>query len=103
GGGRGGGGPGGVGGVGGLAVTVLCRAETDADGAADASLRALSFATGLAGPAPLEAVVFGLADQVPRDSLAAHGAARAYLIEPGHIGGYAPPGRARARARPARA
>jgi electron transfer flavoprotein alpha subunit len=71
-------------------VTVLCLAETDADGAADASLRALSFAAGLAGPAPLAAVVFGPADQVPRGSLAAHGAARAYLIEPGHTGGYAP-------------
>ena len=79
-------------------MTVLCLAETDADGAADASLRALSFATGLAGPAPLAAVVFGLADQVPRDSLAAHGAARAYLIEPGHIGGYAPQAWARALA-----
>ena len=33
-------------------MTVLCLAETDADGATDASLRALSFAAGLAGAAP---------------------------------------------------
>jgi electron transfer flavoprotein alpha subunit len=79
-------------------VTVLCLAENDADGAADASLRALSFAAGLAGPAPLAAVVFGPADQVPRGALAAHGAARAYLIEPGHTGGYAPQAWARALA-----
>jgi electron transfer flavoprotein alpha subunit len=79
-------------------MTVLCLAETDADGAADASLRALSFAARLAGAAPLEAVVFGPEDQVPRDALAAHGAARAYLIEPGHTGGYAPQAWARALA-----
>jgi electron transfer flavoprotein alpha subunit len=79
-------------------VTVLCLAETDADGAADASLRALSFAAGLAREAPLAAVVFGPEDQVPRDALAAHGAARAYLIEPGHTGGYAPQAWARALA-----
>ena len=79
-------------------MTVLCLAETDADGPADASLRALSFAAGLAGAAPLAAVVFGPEDQVPRDALAAHGAARAYLIEPGHTGGYAPQAWARALA-----
>jgi electron transfer flavoprotein alpha subunit len=79
-------------------MTVLCLAETGADGAADASLRALSFAAALAGAAPLAAVVFGPEDQVPRDALAAHGAARAYLIEPGHTGGYAPQAWARALA-----
>jgi len=79
-------------------MTVLCLAETDADGAADASLRALSFAAGLAGTAPLAATVFGPGDQVPRDALAAHGAARAYLIEPGHTRGYAPQAWARALA-----
>ena len=79
-------------------MTVLCLAETDADGAADASLRALSFAAGLAGTAELAAVVFGPDDQVPRDALAAHGAARAYLIEPAHTGGYAPQAWARALA-----
>jgi electron transfer flavoprotein alpha subunit len=79
-------------------VTVLCLAETDADGAADASLRALSFAAGLAGAAPLASVMFGPQDQVPRDALAAHGAARAYVVEPGHTGGYAPQAWARALA-----
>jgi len=79
-------------------MTVLCLAETDAEGAADASLRALSFAAGLAGAGPLAAVVFGPEGQVPRDALAAHGAARAYLIEPGHTGGYAPQAWARALA-----
>ena len=79
-------------------MTVLCLAETDADGAADASLRALSFATGLAGGAPPAAVVFGPADHVPRDALAAHGAAAAYLIEPGQLAGYAPQAWARALA-----
>ena len=83
------------------AMTVLCLVETDADGAADASLRALSFAAGLArgpAPAPVAAVVFGPEDQVPRDALAAHGAASAHLIEPGHAGGYAPQAWARALA-----
>ena len=76
----------------------LCLAETDADGAADASLRALSFAASLVGAAPLAAVVFGPKDQVPRDALAAHGAASAYLIEPAHTIGYAPQAWARALA-----
>jgi len=79
-------------------MTVLCLAETDADGAADASLRALSFAADMAGAAPLAAVVFGPDGQVPRDALAAHGAARAYLVEPGQTGGYAPQAWARALA-----
>jgi electron transfer flavoprotein alpha subunit len=79
-------------------VTVLCLAETDADAAADASLRALSFAAGMAGTAPVAAVVFGPAGQLPRDGLAGYGAASAYLIEPGHTGGYAPQAWARALA-----
>jgi len=79
-------------------VTVLCLAETDADGAADASLRALSFAAGMAGGAPFAAVVFGPADRVPRDALAAHGATGVYLIEPGQVDGYAPQAWARALA-----
>src|SRR5262249_5985028 len=41
---------------------------------------------------------FGPAAQVPRDALAAHGAASAYLVEPGHTGGYAPQAWARALA-----
>jgi electron transfer flavoprotein alpha subunit len=76
-------------------MTVLCLAELDADGAADASLRALTFATRLAGagpggPAPAAAVLFGPADHVPGDTLAAYGAASAHVVEPGHLDGYAP-------------
>ena len=76
-------------------MTVLCLIELDADGPADASLRALTFATGLAGagpagPAPVAAVVFGPADQVPGDMLAAYGASSAHVVEPGHLDGYAP-------------
>src|SRR5262249_36665180 len=84
--------------VGCAARTVLCLAETEAAGAADASLRALSFATGLAGGAPPAAVVFGPADHVPRDALAAHGGAAAYRSEPGQLAGYAPQAWARALA-----
>lgn len=76
-------------------MTVLCLVELDADGAADASLRALTFATklagaGAAGPAPVAAVLFGPADQVPGDTLAAYGASSAHVVEPGHLDGYAP-------------
>ena len=100
-------------------MTVLCLVELDADGPADASLRALTFAAGLArsapagsapagpasgaaasagsdpggspaGPEPVAAVLFGPADQAPRDALAAYGAASAHVVEPGHLDGYAP-------------
>ena len=73
-------------------MTVLCLVELDADGAADASLRALTFAARLAGAgqAPVAAVLFGPADQVPGDALAAHGASSAHVVEPGHLDGYAP-------------
>src|SRR5690348_3033098 len=81
--------------VGPAAMTVLCLVELDADGPADASLRALTFATRLAsaapaGPAPIAAVLFGPADQVPGDALAAYGAASAYVVEPGQLDDYAP-------------
>jgi electron transfer flavoprotein alpha subunit len=93
-------------------MTVLCLVELDADGAADASLRALTFAvrlagasaspgerpTGTPGPVPVAAVLFGPADQVPGDTLAAYGAASAYVVEPGHLGGYGPRAWARALA-----
>ena len=76
-------------------MTVLCLVEQEAGGPADASLRALTFATRLAGagpggPAPVAAVLFGPADQVPRDALAAYGASSAHVVEPGHLDGYAP-------------
>jgi electron transfer flavoprotein alpha subunit len=88
-------------------VTVLCLVELDADGAADTSLRALTFAARLAGasagpggsgPAPVAAVLFGPAAQVPDDTLAAYGASSAHLVEPGHLDGYAPRAWARAMA-----
>src|SRR6266496_494634 len=82
------------------AMTVLCLVEQDAGEAADASLRALTFAARLAGagPVPVAAVLFGPADQVPGSALAAHGAASAHVVEPGHLDGYAPRAWARALA-----
>jgi electron transfer flavoprotein alpha subunit len=76
-------------------MTVLCLVEHDADGPADASLRALTFAAKLAGsgpggPVPVAAVLFGPADQVPGDALAAYGASSAHVVGPGHLDGYAP-------------
>jgi electron transfer flavoprotein alpha subunit len=95
-------------------MTVLCLVELDADGAADASLRALTFAARLAaasaspggrppgtprgGPVPVAAILFGQADQVPGDTLAAYGAASAHVVEPRHLDGYAPRAWARALA-----
>jgi electron transfer flavoprotein alpha subunit len=89
-------------------MTVLCLVEQDADGAADASLRALTVATPLAGagqsgpgPAgsgPVVAVLFGPGDRVPTGTLAAHGAASAQVVGPGHVDGYAPRAWARALA-----
>jgi electron transfer flavoprotein alpha subunit len=92
-------------------VTVLCLVEHDAAGAADASLRALSFASALAsgsapwpadGAAPAggdaAAVLFASAGEVPREALASYGAAAAYVVEPGDVPGYAPQAWARALA-----
>src|SRR5215475_6511427 len=92
-------GGGGTAGLGGGGVRVLCLVELDGGGAADASLRALAFARGLAGPdGQVAAVVFGAADQVPGDALAAAGATSAYAIEPAALSGYAPVAWARALA-----
>jgi electron transfer flavoprotein alpha subunit len=77
-------------------VTVLCLVELDGTGAADASLRALTFAREVAGPGgPLAAVVFGgagaLADGAQAgETLAAYGVTDAYVVEPGQLDGYAP-------------
>jgi electron transfer flavoprotein alpha subunit len=76
-------------------MTVLCLVEHEAGGPADESLRALTFAArlaagGPAGPVPVAAVLFGPADLIPGDALAAYGAASAYVVEPGHLDGYAP-------------
>ena len=81
-------------------MTVLCLVELDGTGAADASLRALTFARDVAGPGgQLAAVVFGeagalaggaQAGEAPAgeapagEALAAYGVTDAYVIEPGH-------------------
>jgi electron transfer flavoprotein alpha subunit len=82
-------------------MTVLCLVELDGTGAADASLRALTFARDVAGPGgQLAAVVFGeagapaggaQAGEAPAgEALAAYGVTDAYVIEPGQLAGYAP-------------
>jgi electron transfer flavoprotein alpha subunit len=77
-------------------MTVLCLVELDGTGAADASLRALTFARDVAGPdGQLAAVVFGeagaLAGEAPAgETLAAHGVTDAYVVEPAQLAGYAP-------------
>jgi electron transfer flavoprotein alpha subunit len=72
-------------------VTVFCLAEHDGDGIADASLRALTLARGLAdgGAAGVTAVIFGPGSvaTVAAD-LAAHGAGEVRLVS--GIDGYAP-------------
>jgi electron transfer flavoprotein alpha subunit len=67
-------------------MTVLCLVERDGAGAADVSLRALTFARSLAGSAAggVAAVVFG--PGAPGD-LSAYGVADAYTVE---ADGYAP-------------
>ena len=74
---------------------MLCLVELDGTGAADASLRALTFAREVAGPGrPLAAVVFGEAGALggaqAGEALAAYGVTDAYVIEPGQLAGYAP-------------
>src|SRR5215831_19913695 len=75
-------------------MTVLCLVELDGAGAA--SLRALTFARGVAAPGgQLAAVVFGeagaLAGDAPAgEALAGYGVSDAYVIEPGQLAGYAP-------------
>ena len=77
-------------------MTVLCLVELDGTGAADASLRALTFARDVAAPGgQLAAVVFGeagaLAGEAPvGETLAAYGVTDAYVIEPAQLAGYAP-------------
>jgi electron transfer flavoprotein alpha subunit len=77
-------------------MTVLCLVELDGTGAADASLRALTFARDVAGPGgQLAAVVFGeagaLAGEAPAgETLAAYGVTDAYVMEPAQLAGYAP-------------
>jgi electron transfer flavoprotein alpha subunit len=77
-------------------MTVLCLVELDGTGAADASLRALTFARDVAAPGgQLAAVVFGeagaLAGEAPAgETLAAYGVTDAYVVEAAQLAGYAP-------------
>jgi len=87
-------------------VTVLCLVELDGTGAADASLRALTFAREVAGPGgQLAVAVFGedgalaggaqaggaQAGGAPAgEELAAYGVTDAYVTGPGQVAGYAP-------------
>jgi electron transfer flavoprotein alpha subunit len=78
-------------------VTVLCLVETDGAGAADVSLRALTFARGLAQPAgeSVAAVAFGpvgpgrVAEPLTA-AVAAFGAADVYAVTADGLDGYAP-------------
>jgi electron transfer flavoprotein alpha subunit len=78
-------------------MTVFCLVELDGDAVADASLRALTLARGLAAGAAtgVAGVVFGGDLALPPD-LAAYGAADVYLVS--GIDGYAPQAWARALA-----
>jgi electron transfer flavoprotein alpha subunit len=84
-------------------VSAVCLVELDGAGAADASLRALTFARSLARPEParpsssahpgggtLTAVLFGDAAALPLETLAAYGVTDAYAVGPGRLAGYAP-------------
>jgi len=96
-------------------VTVLCLVETDGAGVADVSLRALTFARGLAQPAgeSVAAVAFGPVLSGPVSSgpvssgpvaeplaagVAAFGAADVYAVTADGLDGYAPQAWARALA-----
>jgi electron transfer flavoprotein alpha subunit len=84
-------------------VTVLCLVERDGDGIAEASLRAVAVARGLAGAveaagAPLTAIVFGETGQAGLDALAGHGAPAVYEVSRTAVPGYAPLAWARALA-----
>ena len=81
-------------------MTVLCLAERDGDGIADASLRALAFSQDLAASSQhgLAAVVFGSLPGPAGDVLAAAGLTGAYAVESDRLAGYAPVAWARALA-----
>jgi electron transfer flavoprotein alpha subunit len=76
-------------------TTVLCLVERDGDGAADVSLRALTFVRSLG---EVTAVVFGAAASVPGTDLSAYGVADAYAVASDDVAGYAPQAWARALA-----
>jgi electron transfer flavoprotein alpha subunit len=79
-------------------MTVFCLAELEGAGVADASLRALTLARGLAAAdaAGVSAVVFGPADLTVAGDLAAYGAGHVYAVS--GVDRYAPQAWARALA-----
>ncbi len=81
-------------------MTVLCVIESDDDGPADASLRALTVARGLADSASedLAAAWFGPAEMIDSEVLLTLGVGKAYAIASGVLSGYAPLAWARALA-----
>ena len=76
-------------------MTVLCLVERDGEGAAEVSLRALTFARSLG---QVTAAVFGDTGSVPVTDLSAYGVANAYAVESDDLTGYAPQAWARALA-----
>ncbi len=70
-------------------MSAICLVELDGPGVADASLRALTLARGLAG-GDLAAVVFGDPAALPAGVLAAYGVTGAYAVGPAQVPGYAP-------------
>ena len=81
-------------------MTVLCLVEEAGGEAADVSLRALTFARQLAGPAgqAVAAAVFAAAEAVPAGLLCGYGVTDAYAIQSPQLAGYAPRAWARALA-----
>jgi len=79
-------------------VTVFCLVELDGDAVADASLRALTLARGLAAGAAtgVAGVVFGELSPATAADLAAYGAGDVYVVS--GVAGYAPQAWARALA-----
>jgi electron transfer flavoprotein alpha subunit len=72
-------------------MSALCLLEFDGTAIADASLRALTLARGLAdGDGALAAVAFASPQDVPVEMLAAYGVSEVHVVEPGRLPGYAP-------------
>jgi electron transfer flavoprotein alpha subunit len=81
-------------------MTVLCLVERDGAGAADASLRAVTFARGLAGGTGegIAAVAFGAVAEPLAAAASAVGVADVYAVTADGLAGYAPQAWARALA-----
>ncbi len=82
-------------------MTVLCLIERDGDGAAEASLRALTLARGLAGSADTGEQVLGVAfgdEEAGLAELARYGVSEVHAVRAPELDGYAPQAWARALA-----